>query len=557
MIRDHRGQVRAGLRSTGALIMLGFVICHFGNHILLLVSIPTAIAAHHFLIDPWRTVIGTTILLSGFAAHYGNALWSIYVRREFRLTRWGWWQLCLGLLVPLLLCLHLSETRIQEIQGEYAANYTTVFVRQWAVAPWMGILQVILLCTVWTHAMIGIHFWWRNKRWYKRWRTALAVFALLWPSLALAGYTAGGNEILRLAEQPGFVDQVLNQADIDEESLEAAHDVALEIAISHVILVTAAFAARIVRRQLALRRYPATLSHSNGRNVPILAGATLLEILLANDIAHAWVCGGRARCTTCRVRVLKGGEALPPPTAIEARALARIGAPAGVRLACQIHPTADIAIAPLLAPLSLAEDGHTRAGFAGHEQFVTVMFVDLRGSTALGEARLPYDVLFLLDTFFGEMAASLAATRGHFSQFTGDGLMALYGLDEADAGTAVRAALRCAADMLTRLDRLNRRLLPDLAQPLRIGIGIHHGQAIVGPLGPPGSQILTAIGDTVNTTARLEGLSKIHDGAIIVSRYATDAAGLDISGATLRSTALAGRSEPVEYYAFAELPKMG
>src|ERR1700692_950936 len=107
---------RGTLRSSSALIMLAYVVCHLGNHILLLISIPFADKAHHFLIDPWRTIPGTTLLLTAMLAHYANALWSIYVRRSLVMPPWGWWQLGLGLSIPLMLALHLSSTRISEIE---------------------------------------------------------------------------------------------------------------------------------------------------------------------------------------------------------------------------------------------------------------------------------------------------------------------------------------------------------------------------------------------------------------------------------------------------------
>src|SRR5580704_837979 len=96
------------------------------------------------------------------------------------------------------------------------------------------------------------------------------------------------------------------------------------------------------------------LAHPNGRVVAISPGATVLETLRANGIAHASVCGGRARCTTCRIIVTKGLDRLPEPAALEAKALARIAATPGTRLACQIRPTADIAVLPLLAADSSA-----------------------------------------------------------------------------------------------------------------------------------------------------------------------------------------------------------
>ena len=532
--------------------MLAYVIGHLGNHILLLVSIPFADAASRVLIAPWQTVPGTVLLLTALLAHYANALWSIYLRRSLVMSRWGWWQLGLGLSIPLILLLHIASTRLSEIALGTVSSYSGVLLHLWVLAPWKGVAQVVFLSVVWVHAAIGIHYWLRTKPWYSRWRLPLAIFALLWPALALAGYVAAGNEVLTEAQRAGFVAAEEARAHANAVTDAWADRLAGVLVLMHIGLVGLAFAARAMRRWVEQHRRPALLSHANGRTVHVVPGATVLEALNEHNIPHPSVCGGRARCTTCRIRVFKGLDALPPPSPIEASALARIGASEDCRLACQVRPVADLSIVPLLAPSARAVDGFGVTAFAGIEQVVTVMFVDLRGSTNLSESRLPYDVLFLLDQFFLEMSGALADAGGHFSQFTGDGLMALFGLEGDDGASSVRAALGCAADMKRRLRRLNHRLIPDLAEPLRVGIGIHRGEAIVGPLGPPGSQILTAIGDTVNTTARIEGLSKVHHDAVIVSRRAAESAKLDLAQQRLHVAALIGRTDPVEYYALTD-----
>jgi adenylate cyclase len=127
--------------------------------------------------------------------------------------------------------------------------------------------------------------------------------------------------------------------------------------------------------------------------------------------------------------------------------------------------------------------------------------------------------------------------------------MALYGLNATDPATGAADALRGAREMLTRLDQLNHQLRTDLAEPLRIGIGIHYSEAIVGAMGPPHSQIITAIGDTVNTCARLESLTKEYECQVIVSRRAAEAAGLDVRGRELREAPVKGRVEPMQFYA--------
>lgn len=169
---------------------------------------------------------------------------------------------------------------------------------------------------------------------------------------------------------------------------------------------------------------------------------------------------------------------------------------------------------------------------------------------------MPYDVLFILNQFFDEMSRALTTTGGHYSNFTGDGLMAIYGLYESNPAKSAGQALRGAREMLLRLDKVNVRLKADLKEPLRIGIGIHFGEAIVGAMGPPQSQIVTAIGDTVNTTARLEGLTKDYGCAIVLSQAAAQAAGLDLRGHTLHNATVKGRTGSIGFYALKEVPDL-
>lgn len=291
------------------------------------------------------------------------------------------------------------------------------------------------------------------------------------------------------------------------------------------------------------------LTRSCGSRIVMPPGSSVLEALNHHGIPHASVCGGKGRCTTCRVRVLEGMEHMGAPQALEVEALARIGAPPEVRLACQLRPAADLTVMPLLPSDATLGEVAGSGGLDGRECEVAVLFVDLRGSTTLNEARLPYDVLFILNRFFLEMNRALVATGGHYSNFTGDGLMALYGLDRDDPAQAVRDALEGAAGMLAAVERINTDLATELPVPLRIGIGIHAGEAIVGSMGPPGSQIISAIGDTVNIAARLEGLSKEFGHPLVLSQRAADLAGLILPGDRLLTATVRGRSETVNVYA--------
>ena len=542
------GTYRSSLRLTSALILLAFVICHLTAHSFLLISFERAEAALDILMSPWRTWSGTALLLSALLVHYTNALWSIYIRRTLRFSRWEWAQLSLGLCIPVLLMSHVVSTRIAESVLDVSSYYSTVLIAQWLIFPWLSLVQAIAVMTVWTHACIGIHFWLRTKIWYPDWRVLFFGFGLLLPTLALAGYVTAGNQVLREAKNPDYTRLVLKDSNLTDTALaEIGRIVRIGWSI-HLALVLLPFAARSVRSWHYHRRRPPMLAHPNGRTVAVHPGATVLETLRENGIAHASVCGGRARCTTCRILVTKGLDQIPEPSGLEAKALARIGATPGMRLACQICPTHDITVMPLLAADANAADGTLRGGLEGSERLITVVFVDMRGSTTLGEAKLPYDVLFILNQFFYEMTKALVATNGHYSQFTGDGLMALYGLNATDPATGAADAVRGAREMLARLDQLNHQLRGDLPEPLRIGIGIHHSTAIVGAMGPPRSQIITAIGDTVNTCARLESLTKEYDGLVIISRPAAEAAGLDLTSRELHQAPVKGRTELVQFY---------
>ena len=184
------------------------------------------------------------------------------------------------------------------------------------------------------------------------------------------------------------------------------------------------------------------------------------------------------------------------------------------------------------------------------------MFVDLRGSTQLGEARLPYDVVFILNQFFAEMYAALKATGGHYAQFSGDGLMALYGL-EGTVEEGCRDALRGALEMEKRLESLNQRLAHELNEPLRMGIGVHSGEAIVGTMGPPASPNLSAIGDSINIAARLESLTKTYDCALVVSVTTAERADIDLTRYPRHAANVRGRGEPVAVYAIERADSIG
>ena len=199
---------------------------------------------------------------------------------------------------------------------------------------------------------------------------------------------------------------------------------------------------------------------------------------------------------------------VPPPSPAEAAVLATLRVGASVRLACQLRPEHDLAFATVLppnAPISRAYPNNRQ--HAADERMIVAMFVDMRGSTRLAERRLPYDTVFIINRFHEAVGNAIVAAGGATNQLLGDGVLALFGL-RAEPREASRQAMQAAMGIAFNITALNRFLEADLGEPIRFGIGIHAGTAIVGDIGYQDHTVFTAIGDPVNTAARLQDQTK-------------------------------------------------
>jgi adenylate cyclase len=310
-------------------------------------------------------------------------------------------------------------------------------------------------------------------------------------------------------------------------------------------LIGATLAARALRASQAfVTRIDVT--YPSGQIVSVPRGHSVLEASRMGGIPHMSVCGGRGRCSTCRLRVIQGLEKQPPPSAQERATLGRIKATPNVRLACQLRPTDHLAVAPLL----VLDERRTSMQFSrslaqgGRECEIAVLFCDLRGFTSLAEHRLPYDTVFILNRFFDVVGHAVEESGGHVDKFVGDGALALFGLD-GDEASAARQALAAARRIGKGVAGLNATLGSELERPLRIAMGLHAGHAIVGEMGYGKATTLTAIGDSLNTASRLEGFAKEVDAEIVVSDELMRLAGLDIPGAERRTVTVRGRSTPI------------
>jgi adenylate cyclase len=465
-----------------------------------------------------------------------------------------------GVLIIPLAALHILGTRlVHEVYG-VDDSYLYVVTAQWVFEPAYAVQQTLLVLVVWSHGCIGLHLWLRLKPWYPTAAPAALAAAVLLPTLALAGYLAAGKEVLRLAQDPDFVSSVTARAGVPSAAAQA-EVLALRdgVVIGFFVLLGLTLLGRVLWRLWLRRRGMVRLTYPGGRQVTVHKGQTILAASHLARIPHASVCGGRGRCSTCRVRVGRGGAALPPPGPEERRVLARIGATPNVRLACQTEVVADCEVTPLLPATAGPALARPRPGYLqGDEREIAILFADLRGFTTLSEDRLPYDVVFVLNRYFTAMGTAVEQAGGRIDKFIGDGVMALFGIEQGVAQGS-RNALEAARRMALSLEELNRSLAHDLPEPLRIGIGLHCGAVIVGEMGYGRATSLTAIGDAVNTASRLEAMTKEFGAQLIVSAPLAAHAGVDLGGFMHLQIDVRGRSQPLDIHVVAsalELPSM-
>jgi adenylate cyclase len=157
----------------------------------------------------------------------------------------------------------------------------------------------------------------------------------------------------------------------------------------------------------------------------------------------------------------------------------------------------------------------------GTSQNITILFADIRGFTRISEHAPPEKIVNLLNRYFSAMTEIIFAHGGTLDKYLGDGLMALFGAPTATPDDASNA-LNAAVAMQRRLLGINRELRDEGLQEIGVGMGLHTGEAIIGYIGSDRRSEYTAIGDTVNTSSRLE--SNARGGEILISDATAKAA---------------------------------
>lgn len=538
-------QINRSRQITG-LVLFTYVTTHLLNHACGLISIDAQEAVRVPFLAFWHFLPLTILLYGSIIVHVAIALRAIYRLPTFRVPLWQGLQILLGVALPFLLFEHVIGTRgAMELVGT-DPTYSFMMTLLWSAAPAKGIINATALLVAWIHGCIGLHFWLRIKSGYRRIAPYLLVLAVLVPVLSLLGFANAGREAARLLENEEWVARMLEAANQpNAAAVELTANGRLAASIVFALVLAATLLARAIRLHRSARAEKLRVTYPGGRIVEAPLGTSILDVSKMARIPHASVCGGRGRCSTCRVRVTSGLDRIPEPSEHESRVLARVGAPANVRLACQSRPGGDVQVVPVLPQNAHPREAEARPQhLQGEERDIAILFSDLRGFTTFSEEKLPYDVVFVLNRYFAAMGTAIENSGGHVDKFIGDGIMALFGITGTPQEACI-AALKAARRMSVELDNLNSELEADLPQPLRMGIGIHAGPVVLGEMGHGRTTSLTAIGDPVNTASRLESMTKEHGAELIVSEDVCKLAGFAADDFLSNSIAVRGRSDPV------------
>ena len=550
--REHLQEMARGIGQrqvrlvTGA-IMFAYLISHFLNHALGNISTDAMAIGVHYHTE-FRQFLPVAIVFYGAClVHTGLGVWALYQRREFRWKAIEPLQLVLGLSIPVFIIIHILGVRLgQTLYGHeklYPQELYTFFIAS-PVRLW---LMFAVLLIAWVHGCIGLYFWLRLRAFFQWAAPFLLATAVLIPTLAMLGIYQGGRATIEDYQDPDWRREELSVQKLGTAAQAATlGKITDDLTIGYLGLLGLVLLARGARALLERRGGTIALSYGNGRTLRVPKGLSVLEASLRYNVPHASVCGGRARCSTCRIRIIGDHAQLPEPSPREAFVLHRVGTDdPSIRLACQLRPTGDLTFFQLFLPHTMSANAQAaNPTRVGQERYLVSMFVDMRGSTQLAEKRLPFDTVFIVNRFLGAVSQAVLEAGGRPNQFIGDGMLALFGLS-TDRQVACRQALRAAGLIAANIDELNQFLSHDLREPIRFGIGIHGGEVIVGDIGYRDHMVFTALGDAVNVAARLQDMTKALACEAVISDEVRATAGLADDALPAQEVAIRGRNEPM------------
>jgi adenylate cyclase len=538
MISLWSGPLTTRLRIISGLILFAYALTHFWIIGLGLFSADIMNNAQAGRIWFTRSLLGSVLIYGALFIHAGLAIVNLAGRGTIRMSWAEAAQIMMGLAIPLMLIAHIVHTRVAH--QVYDVNDQMGYIMVLLYGHIDAFKQSGLLLLVWVHGCFGLHMWLRSRAWWRRMIPALVGCAVLLPAFALAGFLVEGRRLTALFTDAAERDQLIQKFNWPDRDMFVWLIQLTEWLLIGFFALLGIVALIYLARRFLRKRNSVRITYVGGPQIDAPKGHTLLEMSRSHGVPHTALCGGRGRCTTCRVVVQNGLELIAPPSPAEAKSLKAAGAAPNMRLACQIRPTHPTTVFRVFQPDGARHRAHSSQG---KEKELAILFLDMRGFTARTTGQLPYDVVFLLNRFFDAIVPAVTGAGGTIDKYLGDGFLAVF--ETKTAESSAKSALQAVEDIATALIAFNKVLESEGQGPVRIGIGAHMGNVVLGEIGAQGQSPRTLIGDAVNTTSRLEGATKEHQVQAFISAPLLSVAGFDISKQHMVNLVLRGVADPL------------
>jgi len=261
----------------------------------------------------------------------------------------------------------------------------------------------------------------------------------------------------------------------------------------------------------------------NEKKFFVLKNQSILQASLAAGIPHFHACGGKAKCSTCRVLVLEGGESLTGSNQKEKILKNKMQLSPQVRLACQTNITSGpVKMKRIIQDetdidLYIDRKGTKSGQQMGKEAELILFFLDIRNFTRFVETHLPFDVIHIIRKLFSVFQNHIEANGGKIIETAGDGLYAVFGSGTDNMKQADRA-VGTAYSIFSALEKMNRDyFVYHFNQQIDIGIGMHVGKVVSGSIRLGDAEHTIVMGYPVNVASRLQDATKTLNNNFIVS----------------------------------------
>ena len=544
---------RRDLRMISGIVMLLYLASHLANHALGLISLDTAEVVLAGVVGFWRNPVVTVVLYGAAGVHVALTILSVFERRTLRLPATELLRIALGFWLPVMLIGHAITTRLEYELIAAPSTYARVVSDLWTRdAEWQ---HMGLLAPGWLHGCLGLNFAFGSRPFWRRYRFVLFAVALLLPVLSALGFVEMGRELARqrhISSEGAAVTEpeASNGTNISPEVGAIVAPWRTGLLWGYLGLIGLAFTARGARNLLERRQGKVVTITYPDRIVRVPRGWSVLEASRAFHIAHVSSCGGRARCSTCRVRVVTGADSCPSPEVDERATLERIKADPDLRLACQLRPRNDISIIPLTRSGELVN--RRKVAPLEADRDVVILLCQFSNRSVLECDHLAHDVLFVFTRYAESACSAINDASGTVSYVGHDCICAVFGL-HGGLARASRQALTAANEIGQALDDLNGGLDQRWGCKAKIVISIHAGFAALSHIGQ-GVDTVIAAGPAMEIAEELGSQALRVDKTFAISNAVFEAANLKVSGTNALAFNLIKNAVMIGGYALDAIP---